>query len=129
MVSTPALNRGALLRVPARARAIDRNIRLPRVRAASITFLMTGLCVSAAPETPAADDVPSANPLAVESELPYQFPPFDRVTDAHFVPMFERGMAEELREVVVIAANPEPATFENTIVALERSGQLLARVD
>ena len=90
---------------------------------------MTGLCVSAAPDAPAADDVASPNPLAVESALPYQFPPFDRITDAHFVPMFERGMAEELREVAAIAANPEPATFENTIVALERSGQLLARVD
>jgi len=69
------------------------------------------------------------NPLLRESALPFHLPPFDKIKDEHFTPAFEKGMADELKEVDVIAANPDKPTFENTIVALERSGQLLARVD
>ena len=69
------------------------------------------------------------NPLLAESTLPYHLPPFDRIQDADFEPAFEKGMAEHLSEVKAIATRPAPATFENTIVALERSGQTLARVD
>ncbi len=69
------------------------------------------------------------NPLLTESALPFHLPPFDKIKDEHFTPAFEKGMADELKEVDVIAANPDKPTFENTIVALERSGQLLARVD
>ena len=60
---------------------------------------------------------------------PFQLPPFDRIRDADYLPAFEAGMREQLREVAAIAHNPQPPTFENTIVALERSGQLLTRVD
>src|SRR5262249_19542262 len=56
-------------------------------------------------------------------------PPFAAIQDEHFAPAFEQGMTENLREVAVIADNPAPATFDNTIVALERSGALLDRVD
>ncbi len=69
------------------------------------------------------------NPLLKESALPYRLPPFAEVKDEHYVPAFAQGMAEELKEVDVIAKNPEKPTFENTIVALERSGQTLARVN
>lgn len=55
-------------------------------------------------------------------------PPFDRIEDAHFEPAIEQGMAAQLEEVSRIASNTEPPTFENTIVELERSGQLLDRV-
>ncbi|WP_236792924.1 M3 family metallopeptidase [Amycolatopsis sp. GM8] len=68
------------------------------------------------------------NPFATPSELPYGLPPFDRVSDEHYAPAFETGLAEHTREVEAIAANPEPATFDNTVVALERSGRLLSRV-
>lgn len=68
------------------------------------------------------------NPLLTPSELPYELPPFDRISDEHFLPAFEAGMAEHAAEAEAIAANPEPPTFDNTIVALERSGQLLNRV-
>ena len=74
-----------------------------------------------------APDANAANPLLVESTLPLHYPPFDRILDAHFAPAFDRGMAEQLREVEAIAANPAPATLDNTIVALERSGRLLTR--
>ncbi len=67
------------------------------------------------------------NPFFAESTLPYGMPPFDLIEDAHYVPAFERGMAEQSAEIETIASNPEAATFENTIVAMERSGQLLER--
>ncbi|EHR61294.1 M3 family metallopeptidase [Saccharomonospora cyanea] len=68
------------------------------------------------------------NPLLAASELPYELPPFDRISGEHFLPAFEAGMAEQISEVEAIANNPEPPTFDNTIVALERSGELLDRV-
>ncbi len=80
-----------------------------------------------------ADAPPAApmtdNPLIAESTLPYHYPPFDRIRDEHFVPAYEWGMAEELREIEAIAAHPEPPSFENTIVALERAGQVRSRVE
>ena len=69
------------------------------------------------------------NPFDHPSDLPYQLPPFDRITDDHFRPALERGIAEKRAEIEAIAGNPEPATFDNTLVALERAGQLLQRVE
>lgn len=70
----------------------------------------------------------ASNPLLAPSPLPFGYPAFDRVRDEHYAPAFTQGMAEHLREVEAIAANPAEPTFENTLVALERSGQLLGRV-
>ncbi len=69
------------------------------------------------------------NPLLTESTLPYHLPPFELIKDEHFAPAFAQGMAEDLRENEAIANNPEKPTFENTIVAMERAGQLLERTD
>ena len=69
------------------------------------------------------------NPLLTESPQPYHLPPFDRVEDTDYAPAYAQGMAEHLREVTAIANAPEPPTFENCVVALERSGQLLRRVN
>ena len=68
------------------------------------------------------------NPFLTESPLPYRLPPFDRIDESHYRPAFEQGMAEQIAEVEAIAALTEAPTFENTIVALERSGRLLNRV-
>ncbi|MGZ3183975.1 MAG: M3 family metallopeptidase [Telluria sp.] len=70
----------------------------------------------------------AANPFAVASPLPFHYPQFDKIKDDHFLPAFAAGMAEQLKQVEAIANNPNKPTFENTIVAMERSGQLLARV-
>jgi peptidyl-dipeptidase Dcp len=70
---------------------------------------------------------PGANPLLTVSPLPLQYPQFDRMRDEHFAPALDRGMAEQLAEIQVIADNPEPPTFDNTILAWERSGRLLSR--
>jgi peptidyl-dipeptidase Dcp len=70
----------------------------------------------------------ASNPFAKVSSLPFHYPAFDKIKDEHFKPAFEAGMREQLKEVAGIANNKAAPTFENTIVALERSGQLLARV-
>ena len=69
----------------------------------------------------------TTNPFFAESTLPYGMPPFDLIRNEHFLPAFERGMAEQSAEIEAIAENAQAATFENTIVAMERSGQLLGR--
>jgi peptidyl-dipeptidase Dcp len=87
----------------------------------------SGLILAANPSVRA--DAPMAdNPFFTESPLPYHYPPFDRITEADYEPAFERGMADQLREVQAIASNPDRPTFENTIVALDLSGHILARV-
>jgi peptidyl-dipeptidase Dcp len=67
------------------------------------------------------------NPFRTESTLPYHVPPFDKIKDEHFAPAMDAGMREQLKEVDVVANNSEKPTFENTIVALERTGRLLDR--
>ena len=67
------------------------------------------------------------NPFFSESALPLKYPPFDKIKDSDFGPAFDRGMAEQIKEVESIANKAEPATFQNTIVALEKTGQVLSR--
>ena len=68
------------------------------------------------------------NPFYAPSALPFQAPPFDKIKDGDYQPAIEAGMAQQLKEVQAIADSPAPPTFENTIVALEKSGQLYDRV-
>ncbi|MCX5789518.1 MAG: M3 family metallopeptidase [Elusimicrobia bacterium] len=75
-------------------------------------------------QTPA----PASNPFFQPSALPYQFPPFDKIHDSDFRTAFEAGMAEQRKEVDAIAHDAAPPTFDNTIVALERSGMMLTRL-
>ncbi|MFG3450179.1 MULTISPECIES: peptidyl-dipeptidase Dcp [unclassified Stenotrophomonas] len=81
-------------------------------------------------QTPAAPQPADAstNPLLSASTLPFQAPPFDRIKDSDYLPAFNEGMKQHLAEVRRIADNAEPATFDNTIEALERSGETLDRV-
>lgn len=67
------------------------------------------------------------NPLFAKSTLQYQAPDFRLIKDEHFKPALEAGIAEHYQEVLAIANNPEKPTFSNTIVALEKSGELLSR--
>ncbi len=75
-----------------------------------------------------AAELSADNPFAQPSTLPYHLPPFDRIKDADFRPAFEAGMAEQRAEIDRIDRNTEAPTFENTVVAMEKSGQLLNRV-
>jgi peptidyl-dipeptidase Dcp len=73
-------------------------------------------------------EVSAVNPLLEASTLPFQAPPFDKIKDGDYQPAFEEGMKQHLEEIQKIADNPEPPTFENTFVAMEKSGALLTRV-
>ncbi len=71
----------------------------------------------------------ASNPFYSQSKLPYEAPAFDKIKDADFKPAFEEGMKVHLAEIEKIADNPAPATFENTLVAMEKSGRLLDRTN
>ncbi|MDJ0335509.1 M3 family metallopeptidase [Salinibacterium sp. G-O1] len=68
------------------------------------------------------------NPFFEPSTLPFGMPPFALIEDAHFLPAFEKGMADQLEEIRSIAGNGDAPTFDNTMIPLEKSGQLLERV-
>jgi peptidyl-dipeptidase Dcp len=108
-----------------------------------LSAVLVSVSISANAQSPAARTTPAAKPAAVVkipppaprvnpflnmSALPYQLPPFDKIKDEDFVPAFEAGMAEQLKEMAAIAKNSEAPTFDNTIVAMERTGRLLTRV-
>ena len=110
-----------------------------RLSITALTAAIFGLLVSlgsvarAGAATPTLASTPTPilaadNPFAAPSTLPFGLPPFDRIKDADFLPAYEAGMAEQLREVAAIAANSAVPTFENTSLALERCGRTLDRV-
>jgi len=74
------------------------------------------------------DELPADNPFASESTLPFHTPAFDKIREEHFQPAFMAGMKTQLAEMEAIAAQKDAPSFENTIVAVERSGALLTRV-
>lgn len=73
-------------------------------------------------------DFAGSNPFAQPSTLEYQLPPFSSILAEHYLPAFYAGTKAQLAEVDAIIDSSDQATFENTIVALERSGQLLSRM-
>ena len=97
------------------------------------TILTTGISIAlgaaaAAQAPPAGASFGPSNPFYAPSTLPFQAPPFDKIKDSDYQPAIDAGMAQQIEEVEAIANNPAPPTIENTLVALERSGQLLDRV-
>ena len=91
----------------------EKPISLAKVNEAVVEFIST-------PE--------ETNPFYEESPLYLNYPRFDRIQDAHYLPAFERGMEEELEEIEAIVNQPDQPSFDNTILALELTGQLLDRV-
>ncbi len=78
--------------------------------------------------TPAVSANIKSNPFYSPSTLPYQAPDFDRIKESDYRPGFAEGMRQQLAEIAVIADQSAPPTFDNTIVAMERSGAMLTRV-
>jgi peptidyl-dipeptidase Dcp len=76
----------------------------------------------------AGETVVMDNPFFSDFATPFGVPPFDLIKPEHYVPAFERGMAEQKKEIAAITANPGPPTFANTVEALERTGVLLNKV-
>jgi peptidyl-dipeptidase Dcp len=70
----------------------------------------------------------ASNPFAKESTLPFNYPAWDKIRNEHFAPAYAEAMRQHAAEIEKIANNKAAPTFENTIVAMERSGRMLARV-
>lgn len=112
---------------------IPRNL-VPVLSTVSAAALVMGLGAAAQPAL--AETAPAAAPaipqgtgyFASDSTLPFHAPDFTRISEDDYIPAFEQGMAIQKAEVAAIIANPEAPTFENTIVALEKSGRMLGRV-
>ncbi len=88
------------------------------------TTASTAAASSAAPAATAM----TSNPFFSASTLPFQAPPFDKIKDADYQPAIDEGMKQQLAEIEKIANNPDAPTFENTYVAMEKSGVMLKRV-
>ena len=84
-------------------------------------------CTQAPHKNDAANAAARANPFFAASTLQYHAPPFDKITDAAYQPAIEEGMKQQIAEIEKIANQADTATFDNTIVAMERSGALLTR--
>jgi peptidyl-dipeptidase Dcp len=88
------------------------------------TAASTAVASSAAPAATAM----TSNPFFSTSTLPFQAPPFDKIKDGDYQPAIEEGMKQHMAEIDKIANNPDAPTFENTFVAMEKSGAMLTRV-
>jgi peptidyl-dipeptidase Dcp len=88
-----------------------------------IIFTALSLFASCTQSDPMTD-----NPFLSKSSLPFEAPDFNSITNDHFMPAFEQGIDEQLSEIEKITSNAAEPDFENTIAAMERSGELLTRV-
>jgi len=93
-----------------------------------LTAAAVAAATGAAAQTSATPAFGPGNPFYAASTLPYQAPPFDKIKDSDYQPAMEAGMAEQIMEIEAIANDPAPPTFENTLVAMEKSGRLFTRV-
>ncbi|AEQ97122.1 peptidyl-dipeptidase dcp [Xanthomonas oryzae pv. oryzicola BLS256] len=82
---------------------------------------------TASPHPPPRRPLLKPTPSFADSTLPLHYPPFDKISDSDFAPAFDAGMAEQLKEVEKIANQKAKPSFDNTIVALEKSGSTLDR--
>jgi len=90
----------------------------------SVIFLLTLMIMLAACTT----GTKETNPFLTEYKTPFNVPPFHLITEEHYMPAFDEGMLRQNKEIEAIVTNSEAPTFENTILALEYSGQLLRDV-
>jgi peptidyl-dipeptidase Dcp len=89
--------------------------------------MIVGMSVSVAVDQKIDAGFGPENPFYAPSALPYEAPPFDRIVDGDYQPAIEVGMTQQLEEIRAIAENPAAPTFENTLVAIEKTGALLQR--
>ncbi|MGA2048499.1 MAG: peptidyl-dipeptidase Dcp [Terracidiphilus sp.] len=97
-----------------------------------ISTIITAGAIALTPGAASAQAVQSAlgpaNPFYAPSTLPFHAPDFNKIKDDDYQPAIEAGIAQNLEEIRAIADNPEAPTFENTFVAMEKSGRLIDRV-
>ncbi|HEX8611206.1 MAG TPA: M3 family metallopeptidase [Telluria sp.] len=99
----------------------------PQLMIIAASLAVANFAFAAPAPAAAAAALDAANPFAKISTLPFNYPAFDKIKNEHFAPAFAEGMRQHAAEIDAIANNRKPATFENTIVAMERSGKLLSR--
>lgn len=103
-------------------------LKTPIALSLALIFTTASLTIITVPTQAATTEVEQAtNPFYQVSALPLQYPPFDKIKDSDFAPAFDRGMLDNIKEIDAIANNPVAETFDNTILEMERSGQLLRR--
>ena len=104
-------------------------IRNALLATAALALATGSQAASAAPSKKGAVSatLSASNPFARPSTLPLQAPDFSKIKDSDYLPAIMAGMAQQKAEIAQIANNPAPPNFENTIVAMERSGQMLER--
>ncbi len=113
-------------------------LRLRLLLNLALVLMLLGIsCTKSASKAMMSDNTPDpgsgvesaeSNPFFVESTLYFKLPPFDQIKNSDYVPAFERGMAEQQAEIETIANQADAPTLENTLIAMERSGQILQRV-
>ena len=108
-----------------RAEGMKRTLKTTRIWMGLIA-IATGSCAAWA-QTGAANFGPD-NPFYAPSTLPFHAPPFNKITDSDYQPAIDAGMTQQIEQVNAIADSSAPPTFDNTVVALEKTGQLLNRV-
>ena len=104
-----------------------RKLLLASAAVAMATIGQTSLAAPARKSATASATLPASNPFAKPSSLPFGTPDFSKIKDSDYLPALLAGMDQQKREVLAIANSPAPPTFGNTVVAMERSGQLLHR--
>ncbi len=116
-------------------------MRISRLAVTGLAVLMLGACGGGEQEETAAtaadqqgvisvsDAELAGNPFLEVWDTPYGVPPFAAIRNEHYLPAFKKGILEQRADVEAIVGNPDAPTFENTIVALEASGELLTKVN
>jgi len=92
------------------------------------TIMSLAIVAAATMSFSACQQAQKENPLLQESTLPFGAPDFSKIDSTHYMPAFEVAIQQNRDEIAAIVNNPDSATFENTILALEESGKLLDRV-
>ena len=94
----------------------------------ALSVIALASCTSKPEQPEQKPEVEGPNPFLTEYTTPFQVPPFEQIKNEHYLPAFEAGIAEQQAEIEAIVNNAEPATFENTILPFDKSGQTLNRV-
>jgi peptidyl-dipeptidase Dcp len=105
------------------------NIKLIIIIMKKTILILMPLCLIFFASCDSKDKELSDNPFFTEFDTPYGAPPFDLIQTEHFKPAFEEGMRQQLEEIQAIIDNQEEPNFENTIVAYDRSGAMLRRIN
>lgn len=99
-------------------------MKFKHILMASITVMAAGATISSCSQKEE-----HQNPFLADYDTPYQIPPFDKIEASDYIPALKAGIEQQKAEIDSIVNNPEAPTFENTILAFEKSGSILDKVN